>query len=205
MALLVLGLALAIPALSRAQERRFQSAFEVDGFAGYGGRLYPGQDPAGATSSALGGPSFALSVAYRSPHFTHPFIDLWFLPVHANGHVVDLGPSHGGVVQVDGSIHTLALSMGPGFDVWRARLRAGFAFYNLSVKTTLQGASASSASWHFGYFLSAAGMLLQSKGFQLGLEVRYAPIRTAGVGVLAVGFTGSWDFVRWGARDPDAT
>jgi hypothetical protein len=200
---------LAAPGVSRAQdttahpqeehepaEERATQAFELDAFAGWGGRLYPAQDPAEA-SSASGGVSFALSAAYRSSHFVHPFLDVWFLPVHSNGRNVDLGPEYGGVAHVDGSMTSLAISTGPGFDVWRTRLRAGFAFYNLGVTTEVRGESASSSSWHFGYFLSASGMVYRDKLFQVGLELRFAPVRTAPMGTLAVGITGSWDFARF--------
>jgi hypothetical protein len=177
-------------------EDRATKAYELDAFLGWGGRIYPGQDPAEASSDS-GGISFALSVAYRSAHFVHPFLDVWFLPVYSNGRNVDLGPEYGGVAHVDGSMTALALSFGPGFDVWRARLRAGFAFYNLGVTTEVLGDSSSSSSWHFGYFLAASGMVWRNKLFQVGLELRFAPVRTAAMGTLAAGITGSWDFARF--------
>jgi hypothetical protein len=176
-------------------EERATKAYELDAFAGWGGRLYPGHDPAEASSDS-GGVSFALSLAYRSAHFVHPFLDVWFLPVYSNGRNVDLG-SDGGVAHVDGSMTSMAISFGPGFEVWRARLRAGFAFYNVGVTTEVLGDSASSSSWHFGYFLAASGMVWRNKLFQVGLELRFAPVRTAPMGTLAAGITGSWDFARF--------
>ena len=177
-------------------EERATKAYELDAFLGWGGRIYPGHDPAEASSDS-GGVSFALSAAYRSAHFVHPFLDVWFLPVYSNGRNVDLGPEYGGAAHVEGSMTALAISAGPGFDVWRARLRAGFALYNLGITTEVRGDSSSSSSWHFGYFLAASGMVWRNKLFQVGLELRFAPVRTAPIGTLAAGITGSWDFARF--------
>src|SRR5262249_60300561 len=71
-----------VPTLSAraGAEETPPQAWELDAFAGYGRLLWPWMDTASGTSGS-GGPAFALTVAYRGPHFTHPFLDISYVPI----------------------------------------------------------------------------------------------------------------------------
>ena len=170
-------------------------ALEVDLFAGASWRLYPGLDSGGVTSSTNVGAAFAGSLALRSRYFIHPFVDVAFLPIQSAIRDVDLSPL--GTAVGDTSRRAWGVTAGPGFDVWRVRLRAGIGFYNLSVHSSVRDSNSKTSDFNLGYSLAAAAFVWRGRGFQLGLEGRYAPITTANMGVFAFGVSGSWDAHTW--------
>ena len=133
-----------------APEPAEHSAWELDAFVGYGQLAFPWPDTA-AFSWWNGGPAVALSVAYRGPHFTHPFLDFSWIPVLSSGASTYL-PATNGATTTSNSSSALGLAIGPGWDIDWFRVRAGVGLYSVSVKSTVGGVSNStsattSASW----------------------------------------------------------
>ncbi len=172
--------------------------WELDLFAGYGQLAWPGLDSATLRWSN-GGAAFALTAAYRGPHFTHPFLDLAYVPFVSSGQDVYLLDT-GGSTYTTASSHAWALTVGPGFDVSWFRLRAGVGLFFVSTSTTAQGASSSSTSPHLGYVLAATALVWTRDPFAAGLEARLFALNAPGQGIYqtswAAGLSGRWDFAR---------
>jgi hypothetical protein len=172
--------------------------WELDPFAGYGQIGYPAVDTS-STTWWNGGPGFALSVAYRGPHFTHPFLDIAYVPIISSGrHAYD--PRTGGTLYASNSSSAIGLIIGPGFDISWFRIRAGLGLYSVSVRTTVDGVENKASQTSLGFLVSAAGMVWRPDPFALGVEARLAMLQspTAGIYQLSwvAGLTGRWDFAR---------
>jgi len=178
-------------------------AWELDGFAGYGQLAWPALDTASTTWSN-GNAAFALGVAYRGPHFTHPFLELSYVPIIASGAAARVTGTGEGAPVITGfasnSSWAWGLALGPGWDLDRFRLRAGVGLYDLQVRTTVSGQTNTSSGIHIGFLAAASAMVWQPDPFALGLEARLVALQapTAGIyqSMWQVGVTGRWDFVR---------
>ena len=182
-----------------APRRTTPHAWELDVFLGYGQLAYPSQDSATVTSS-VGGPGFALSVAYRGHHFTHPFVDLSYVPILNSSQLVSV-PVGGTVSSVTANNNSYALGfiLGPGWDIDWFRLRAGIGFYDVVVHTTVNGATNSPSSLSLGFLASASAMVWRPEPFALGIEGRLVALQVPTMGISQLmwelGLTGRWDFV----------
>src|SRR5262249_32730145 len=101
--------------------------WELDLFAGYGQLAWPALDTTN-TRWSNGNVAFAVSVAYRSPHFTHPFVDVSYVPFIWSGQDVYV-PNTNGSVYSKSSSHALGIILGPGFDISWFRVRGGVGLY----------------------------------------------------------------------------
>ena len=201
---LALALALVACSAARAEEAKpaaeqVAQAWELDAFLGYGQLAWPSMDTSTQTWSN-GGPGFALTVAYRSPHFTHPFLDVSYVPIISSGRSVYLPGVPGQTAFASNSSWAVGFIVGPGWDIDWFRLRAGIGFYSVNVETTVQGQTNSSSKLNLG-FLAAAGVLLwKPEPFALGVEARVAALEAPTNGIYqaswVVGLTGRWDFSR---------
>jgi len=201
--LLLIALALA-PAASAEEpspvEESAPYAWELDAFVGYGRLAFPAMDTSGVSSSN-GGPGFALTAAYRGPHFTHPFVDLAYVPILSSSRQVNVyvpgGPA--GTVQANNLSYAIGLVLGPGWDIDWFRLRTGVGLYDVVVRTTVDGATNSPSSLGLGFLVTASALLWRPGPFALGLEARLAALQVPTVGISQsmweVGVTGRWDFV----------
>jgi hypothetical protein len=171
-------------------------AWELDAFVGYGQIAFPGLDDSTAWSN--GGVAFALSVAYRGPHFTHPFLDISYVPIVSSGRPVYVPGSP--TLWSDSSSYALGFILGPGWDVDWFRIRAGLGLYFVNVKSEVAGTSSSSSQATLGFLVSASALVWRPEPFALGIEVRLAPFQSPTNGIYQasweVGLTGRWDFVR---------
>ncbi len=203
---LVLALALVATTAARAEEakpaaeEKALQAWELDAFLGYGQLAYPGMDTSTQTWSN-GGPGFALTVAYRGQHFTHPFLDVSYVPIISSGSSVYIpGSVPGTSAFASNSSWALGFMLGTGWDIDWFRLRLGIGFYNVTVETTVLDQTNSSSKATLG-FLAAAGVLVwRTDPFALGLEGRLAALQAPTNGIYqaswVIGLTGRWDFSR---------
>jgi hypothetical protein len=181
----------------RAEPRE---AWELDAFLGYGQLAFPSPDP--TLTSTIGGPGFALTVAYRGPHFTHPFFDLAYVPILSGSRQVNVFAPGGSTstVTADSSSYALGFILGPGWDVDWFRFRAGLGLYDVVVHTTVNGASSSPASLKLGFLASASAMVWRPEPFAVGIEARLVALQLPTFGISQamweLGVTGRWDFVR---------
>jgi len=172
--------------------------WELDLFAGYGQLAWPALDTTN-TRWSNGNVALALSVAYRSPHFTHPFVDIAYVPFIWSGQDVYV-PTTNGSVYAKSSSHALGIIFGPGFDIWWFRVRGGVGAYFVSTSTTVQDVNKSTTSGQIGYLVTASALLWQRDQFAAGIEGRFMTLQAPGNGTFqtswAVGLTGRWDFAR---------
>jgi len=207
---LLLALALAAAPIARAEtaaapaapagEKTLQ-AWEVDVFAGYGQLAFPALDTANLAWSN-GGAGFALTVAYRGPHFTHPFFDISYVPVISSGKTVyTLSGTTGQLQQSFASNSSWAWGfvIGPGWDVDWFRFRVGVGLYDLLVKTNVAGTTSTISQFSVGFLAAASALVWRPEPFALGVEARLVALQMPFTGIYEsvweVGLTGRWDFV----------
>jgi hypothetical protein len=182
---------------SRVEPRE---VWELDCFLGYGQLAFPSPDP--TLSSSIGGPGFAVTVAYRGPHFTHPFLDLSYVPILSSSGQVNVFAPGGSTstVTADSSSYALGLILGPGWDIDWFRFRAGLGFYDVVVHTTVNGVTNSPSSIQFGFLATASAMVWRPEPFAVGLEARLVALQLPATGISQsmwqLGVTGRWDFIR---------
>ena len=181
-----------------APEPAEHSAWELDLFAGYGQLAFPWPDTS-TFSWWNGGPAVALSVAYRGPHFTHPFLDLSWVPVLSSGSSTYV-PGTNGTTTSSSSSSALGLAIGPGWDIDWFRVRAGVGLYSVSVKSTVGGVTNSTSSATIGFMGALAAQVWRPEPFGLGVELRMVALQSPASGIYEslwqVGLTGRWDFSR---------
>jgi hypothetical protein len=188
---------------AKAVEPETPHAWELDLFVGYGQVAYPGTDFADVAWSN-GGPGVAVDIAYRGPHFTHPFFELSYVPVLASGRDVNVyDPSASnpaiGTVYAKNYATAVGFLIGPGFDVDWFRARLGIGFYDYEVKTYLGDSSSSISQVTLGFLASVAAFVWRPEPFALGVEARLVALQSPLNGVYQtmweLGLTGRWDFV----------
>ncbi len=190
------------PARASAPER-----WELDVGLGYGRVLYPAIDTAPVTWT-MGGPGFAATVAYRGPHFTHPFVDLGYVPILSSRKQVNVSARDGSTsaVEADSSSYALGLVIGPGWDIDWFRLRVGVGVYDVFASTTVDGATNSASTLELGFLASAAALVWRPDPFTFGFETRLVALQTPTLGITQtmgeLGVTGRWDFVRRPRAEP---
>jgi len=185
---------------SPAPAEKAHYAWEVDLYGGYGQLAFPAID----TSNLAwynGGPSFALTFAYRGEHFTHPFVDISYVPILSSGAYVNVATSAGvQTVFASNSSYALGLVLGPGWDIDWFRVRVGVGLYDLVVKTNVSGTPATVSQLSVGFMASLSAFVWRPEPFALGVEGRMVALNfpTSGIyqSMWSVGLTGRWDFVR---------
>jgi len=193
----MIGLVVVAASVARAAPDRW----ELDAGLGYGQILYPAIDTASVTST-MGGPGFAATVAYRGPHFTHPFVDLAYAPILSSRKQVDVSAPDGSTstVAADSSSSALGLVIGPGWDVDWFRLRVGIGVYDVLVSTTVDGETNSASALELGFLASATALVWRPDPFAFGFETRLVALQTPTLGITQtmgeLGVTARWDFVR---------
>ena len=175
-------------------------AWEMDLFTGYGQLAFPAQDITTAAWSN-GGPAFALSFAYRGPHFTHPFVDLSYIPILSSAGYASLDVPGGPVsTWVTNSTFALGLAIGPGWDVDWFRVRVGVGLYDVFVRTDASGEPNTVSQFGIGFLASMGAMVWRPDPFALGVEARLVALAFPTNGIYrsmwSVGVTGRWDFAR---------
>lgn len=174
------------------------SAWELDAFVGYGQIAFPWPDTQSMTWWN-GGPAFALSVAYRGPHFTHPFIDISYVPILSSGQYTYVTGTNASSY-ASNSLYGLGFIIGPGWDVDWFRARVGLGLYNVTSSSTVNGVTSTASAMSIGFLVSAAALVWRPDPFAVGVEARLAALQAPMNGIYqtswSVGLTGRWDFVR---------
>ncbi len=177
-----------------------RTAWELDLYAGYGQLAFP-TDQLNTFSWYNGGPAFALSVAYRGAHFTHPFIDIAYVPILTSGQNVTLVDGTGlrSIAAVN-STWAWGVILGPGFDIDWFRIRVGAGLYDVLVKTNVGGATNTVNQFAVGWMASLSALAWRPDPFALGVEARMTALSMPASGIYqtmwSVGLTGRWDFAR---------
>jgi hypothetical protein len=186
---------------SEAPEPSRPYAWEFDVYGAYGRLAYPGVETA-STVSSYGGPSFAATVAYRGPHFTHPFFDVSYIPILSAKRGVNVFEQGTGVqtLTADSSAHALGFVIGGGWEFYRMRARVGFGLYDQIISTRVTGGSDSITQLGLGFLGSLSVLVVQAEPFALGIEGRLVALQAPFNGIYqlmwSAGITGRWDFAR---------
>ncbi len=184
-------------------------AWELDAYAGYDQLAWPDINRANLVWSN-GGPAFALSVAYRGEHFTHPFLDVSYVPIISSGQYVNVltgaNGLNGQTTYSSNSSYAIGIIVGPGFDIDWFRARVGLGLYDTIVKTNVDGAPNTVSQLSVGFLVSAAALVWRPEPFALGVEARLNALNFPLTGIYqtmwSVGLTGRWDFARSKAGAP---
>ena len=178
-----------------------KSAWEADLFAGYGQLAYPAIDTTNVSWSN-GGPAAALSGAFRGPHFTHPFIDVSYIPILSSGRDVSTTTQAGAVDSafVRSSSWAWGVALGPGWDVDWLRIRVGLGLYDIFVKTEIEGRSDTATQLSLGFLAGLGAMIWRAEPFAVGIEARIVALQHPIAGIYqsmwSIGVSGRWDFSR---------
>ncbi len=189
----------AAPAAAVAKEPEAPWAWEMDLYAGYGQLAWPMPDHTNMTWSN-GGPAFGLTFAYRGDHFTHPWVDVSYVPIYASGQYVGVyQPGNPPVAFASNSSYAIGLSGGAGFDIDWFRLRVGLGLYDVLVHTSVTGNAPHTVSQlGLGFVANAAILVWRPDPFALGVEGRIIALDFPMGGIYqtiwSVGLTGRWDF-----------
>jgi len=203
---LLLAIALVASTAARAEgppaatEEREHTAWEVDLFAGYGQLAFPATDVSNLAWSN-GGPAFALTFAYRGAHFTHPFVDLSYIPILSSGKYVNVYvPGASPTVFASNSSYAVGLAIGPGWDIDWFRVRVGVGLYDVVVKANVNAKPNTVSQFAIGFLASMSAMVWRPDPFALGVEARLVALTFPTNGIYqsmwSAGLTGRWDFVR---------
>jgi len=203
---LVLAVALLVSSAARADappaaaDEKVHTAWEMNLFAGYGQLAFPTQDMVNVAWSN-GGPAFALGFAYRGAHFTHPFVDISYIPILASAKYVNVYvPGGVSTIYATNSSYALGLAIGPGWDIDWFRVRVGVGLYDVVVKTDVSGQPNTVSQVGIGFLASLSAMVWRPDPFALGVEARLVALTFPTNGIYqsmwSVGLTGRWDFVR---------
>jgi len=177
------------------------SAWEADLFAGYGQLASPTLDTTNVSWSN-GGPAAALSAAFRGPHFTHPFVDVSYIPILSSGRDVNTTTQAGGVASafVRNSSWAWGVALGPGWDVDWFRIRVGIGLYDIFVKTEIEGRSDTATQLSLGFLAGLGAMVWRTEPFAVGIEARLVALQHPIAGIYqsmwSIGVSGRWDFSR---------
>ena len=203
---LLLAIALVASTAARAEgppaatEEKVHTAWEMDLFAGYGQLAFPTQDTVNVAWSN-GGPAFALSFAYRGAHFTHPFVDISYIPILASAKYVNVYVPGGiSTIFASNSSYAVGLAIGAGWDVDWFRARVGVGLYDVVVKTDVLSQPNTVSQVGIGFLASLSAMVWRPDPFALGVEARLVALSAPTNGIYqtmwSVGLTGRWDFAR---------
>jgi hypothetical protein len=190
----------AAPQAAPAAEVREPTAWELDAFVGYGQLAWPLPDKS-TLAWGNGGPAFALTVAYRGAHFTHPFFDISYVPIYSSAQYVNtIGASSISTVYATNSAAALGFVIGAGWDIDWFRLRVGLGLYDQIVKTNVSGTTNTVNQMGIGFLTTASAFVWRPDPFALGVEARLVALNFPMTGIYqsmwSVGLTGRWDFVR---------
>jgi hypothetical protein len=177
-----------------------RTAWELDLFAGYGQLAFP-TDQLSSFAWYNGGPAISVTVAYRGEHFTHPFVDISYVPILSSGQYVNIIDSTGPhSIYATNSSYAIGLAVGPGFDIDWFRVRAGVGIYDIFVKTDASGVPSTVTQLGVGFMASLSALVWRPDPFALGIEARMVGLSmpTSGIyqSMWSAGITGRWDFAR---------
>jgi hypothetical protein len=192
---LAAGLA-STPAEARGPKEK-ANAIELTVFGGYSFMLPVRLDRRDEVSRFLGGGTIAGGILYRPPYFVSPFVDVGYYPLYASRNAVDLGPDAGGRAVTTSSLAAIGMSAGLAADVWRLRIKAGAALYDLLVRSSVLGQEVRSSEIDGGYMFAIAGDVVRTARLHLGLEARVGFIVEADTTFLALGTTLGGKAIAW--------
>ncbi len=194
MKLAALAIVLAAGSASAAEKK--PNAIELAAFGGYGWMLPIHVDRSHQLSAWNGGGALAGTILYRSRYFVSPFVDAGYFPLYRSRDAVDLGSAGGAAVSVS-SLAAWGFAAGVAADVWRLRLRAGLAFYDLFVHSRVLGSDIHPSELDGGYMFAIGGYIVRSERLQVGAEVRAGFIVEADTTFIALGSTVSGKAITW--------
>lgn len=188
------------PKAPPAAEASEPTAWELDAYVGYGQLAWPMPDTS-TLAWGNGGPAFALTVAYRGAHFTHPFFDISYVPIYSSAQYVNtIGSSSITTVYATNSAAALGFVIGAGWDVDWFRFRVGLGLYDQIVKTNVSGTTNTVNQLGIGFMAAASAYVWRPDPFALGVEARLVGLNFPMTGIYqsmwSVGLTGRWDFAR---------
>jgi hypothetical protein len=186
---------------AKHERMRWTSALELTAFGGYALHVGPHDVRGRIVSSWNGGGALAGGIVYRSPHFLRvlsPFVDVGYYPLRRASVVPDGEGAPGESSEtLHASLRALGIAAGLAADVWRVRVCAGVALYDVTIDAATFGRGFQSRELDGGYLLSLGGTVVQRERLQVGAEVRVGVIVEADMPFVAVGSTIRGQALTW--------
>lgn len=155
--------------------------------------------PEYAISDRTVGGGLALNIAYRSPYFLFPFLDVSYLWLSDNRQQVP-GVDGASPTIVDNSMNGLFAYVGPATALGPVRLQLGFGAKILFRHTTVSGPSSSTSNpvdASLSALLSAGFDLVRMKNFSAAIEGRAYIVPSFSGSIFAMGMTGRGNVLSW--------
>lgn len=133
------------------------------------------------------------SVSLESGYFLTPVLGVHHAWLAGDAGAMDLG-SPLGVVQVENSLRSLGVLLGPAIDVGPVRLGASVGLYWLLVESTVDGVRISPTTTVLGYALSAEGWVWRWTWGQIGGVATAHFLAEAQIAYFVAGLTLRLDF-----------
>jgi hypothetical protein len=193
---------LGAPAMARADDapqERARYAIETDVTGAYT-KVLTAFDKQHDLSRSDTGAGLALTVLFRSPYFLSPFLDISYVPMQSSQQWVDLGP-YGGPAVATASLRGYGIIVGPAYDFWRMRVRAGIGAYDVIVHASVLHEEIRPSELDLGYMLAVSGWALRlrtgRREFKVGLEARLGLVTEAALNYVSIGATLTEDAITW--------
>jgi hypothetical protein len=154
-------------------------------------------NPAYTQSYGRVGVLASLAVAYRSPYFLDPLLEVGYAFLASGESLLPDGPwGAGGIVEQ--SLATWLISPGVSTEIWRIRARLGIGLAVVSQSNTFQGVDSSTTQLPIASQLVIGFKALDNHLIRLDAEARAVVAEGAGINFVSLGLTGRFDIVSIG-------
>jgi len=146
------------------------------------------------------GLGLGLALLFRSPYFVSPFVDVSYVQMQRSQQWVDLGP-YGGPAVATGSLRAWGVLVGPAFDFWHTRVKAGIGAYDVIVHASVFHDEIRPSELDLGYMFAVTYFPLLvptgKRDFKVGLEARLGLVTEAALNYVSFGATITEDAIAW--------
>ncbi|HKO94266.1 MAG TPA: hypothetical protein VJU61_24100 [Polyangiaceae bacterium] len=207
--LLAAAIVLVVPALAAAEEAtasveapateapRAPSALELSASLGPSFVFSEPANPAYTQSYGRVGVLAALAVAYRSPYFLDPTLEVGYASLAKGESLLPDGPwGEGGLVEQ--RLATWVISPGVSAELWRFRARLGIGIEVVSQSYTFRGEESSSSQFPISSQLVLGFKVLDNELLRLDAEGRMVVAQGAAVNFASLGLAARFDVISFG-------
>jgi hypothetical protein len=154
-------------------------------------------NPAYTQSYGRVGVLASLAIAYRSPYFLDPLIEVGYAALADGTSLLPDGEwGEGGIVEQH--LGTWIISPGVSTEIWRFRPRLGIGLASVSQSNTFRGVESSTTQLPIASQLVVGFQALDNGVLRLDAEARAVLVPGADINFLSFGLTGRFDIVSFG-------
>lgn len=180
-----------------AESGRAPSALELSASLGPSVVFGEPANPAYTQSFDRVGVLAAFALAYRSPYFLDPSLDVGYAALAEGESLLPDGPwGEGGLVEQQ--LATWVISPGVSTELWRFRVRLGIGLAVVSQANTFRGEESSSTQTPISSQLVIGFKVLDNDLIRLDAEGRMVVIQGAAVNFASLGLSARFDVISFG-------